>query len=345
MTSKSFVSSLLAALCAAAVTAQSDHVHLVNGKTLEGVRVTAFDIRSLRYTKGGSSDSVSTDQVAKVDLAEFKKVFARGMRDADLMLTLAREQLEAKNLLLAQLGFVGAAQRFFDSDRASEAVAALNELEKGIPEAGVLPEVFRAKFEYYMGLGPKGAQSAQTVAKKYESDAIGGAWPNGLATEAAFFQVLAEPSNAQEFQNKLRDIVSRARGNNQIIANRANVELAHSLRKANDAAGAKRIYEEVIGREGVDDSSRAGAYLGFGTILAEEAAAGDKDKFKDALLMFLRVRLETREAWPALHAEALYRAILAADKWRGPEYAYIIGRCRGTLLSEFKNSEWAKLLR
>lgn len=346
MTSKFLASSLLAVLSAAAVTAQSDHVHLVNGKVIDGIRITGFDIRGLRYTKGGSNETVATDQVLKVELGEFKKVFARGMRDADLMLTLAREQLEAKNELLAQLGFVGAAQRFFDSDRASEAVAALNELEKALPEAGVLPDVYRQKFEYYMGLGPKGAQSAQTVAKKYENDAIGGAWPNGLATEAAFFQVLSEPSNAQEFQNKLRDIIGRARSNNPIVANRANVELAHSLRKANDAAGAKRVYEEIIGREGVDESSRAGAYLGLGIILADEAAAsGDKDKFKDALLMFLRVRLETQGAWPALHAEALYRAILAADKWRGPEYSYIIGRCRGTLLSEFKNSEWAKLLR
>jgi hypothetical protein len=57
------------------------------------------------------------------------------------------------------------------------------------------------------------------------------------------------------------------------------------------------------------------------------------------------VRLETRDAWPALHAEALYRAILAADKWRGPEFAYIMGRCRAVLLTDFRNSEWAEQLR
>ena len=345
MSPKILALSLFVGLTAAAV-AQSDRIFLVNGKTVDGVTVTDFDVRMLRYTKGGSQDSVSTDQVARVDLGQFKTVYARGLRDADLMLTLAREQLEAKNMVMAQLGFVGAAERFFDTDRAAEAVAALNELEKAIPEAGVVPQMYRAKFEYYMGLGPKGASSAQTVAKKYEADAIGGAWPNGLAVEAAFFQVLADRGNNEaEFQNKLRDITNRARSSNPIVATRASVELANSLRPK-DAVGARRIYEEILGRDHADESARAGAYLGLGTILADEAAAsGDKDKFKEALLMFLRVRLETRDAWPALHAEALYRAMLAADKWKGPEYALIIGRCRSTLLSEFKNSEWAKLLR
>ena len=61
-----------------------------------------------------------------------------------------------------------------------------------------------------------------------------------------------------------------------------------------------------------------------------------------ALLLFLRVRLETTDAWPSLQAEALYHAILAADKWRGPEYGLVMARCRRLLSEEFRETEWAE---
>ena len=59
-------------------------------------------------------------------------------------------------------------------------------------------------------------------------------------------------------------------------------------------------------------------------------------------MTFLRVRLETKDAWASLQADALYHAILAADKWRGSEYQTIMARCRGVLFSEFAGSEWAE---
>ena len=260
------------------------------------------------------------------------------------MLTIAKEQLAEKNMVMAQLGFVGASAQFFDFEQPAEAVAALDDLQKGIPEAGVSAEIYRQKFEYYMGLGAKGASSAAATAKKYESDAIGGAWPDGFAVEATFYQVLAESASPSDFQNKLRNVISKARTANPLVSVLANVELAHSLRKNKDADGAQRIYEEVAGRDGVDDSSRAGAFLGLGQIKLEAAAEGSEEA-KQALLLFLRVRLETRAAWPSLQAEALFHASSAAAKWRGPEYRYIMGRCRGMLLNEFKGSDWARQMR
>ncbi|MEO6597529.1 MAG: hypothetical protein ABIP94_22525, partial [Planctomycetota bacterium] len=182
MKSRLPAASLLALACAVPAFAQEDQVTKVDGTTIGPIRVQSYDVRNLRYTKGSSTDSLSSDQIAHLDLVKFKETFRRGLRDPDLMLTVAREQLEAKNMLLAQLGFVGASARYFDSDQAPKAVAALDELQKAIPEAGVLPEVYRQKFEYYIGLGAKGAPSATQVAKKYQAEAIGGAWPAGFAT-------------------------------------------------------------------------------------------------------------------------------------------------------------------
>lgn len=325
-------------------TAQDDRVFLANGTVLDGVRVVSFDIRDLRYAKGSSNESVSTDQVVKVELAKFKDVYRRGLRDPGLMLTVAREQLQEKNTLLAQLGFVGASAQFFDSNQATEAVTSLDDLQKGIPEAGVLPEVFRQKFEYYMGLGSKGGANAKKVAEKYRFEATGGAWPQGLVVEAEFYEALAERvtgGSPADFQAKLRSVIGKA-SSNQMIANRANVQLAHSLRETKDTEGARRIYDDLAVRDGIDSSTRAGAYIGLGMLLLDKAGTGDKEAAREAMMMFLRVRLQTKDAWPSLHAEALYHAVLAADKWRGSEYQTIMARCRGVLFSEFGGSEWAE---
>lgn len=327
--------------------AQDDRVFHVNGTVIDGVRISSFDVRELKYSKGSSNESLASDLVAKIELGKFADTFRRGLgnKDPDMMLTTAREQLESKNVLLAQLGFVRAASLFFDQDKAAEAVGALEEMQKALPDAGLVPEVYRQKFEYYMGLGAKGANSATQVAKKYQADAIGGAWPAGFGLEADFFMALAERvsgGNPKDFQNKLRSVVNKALGKSPTIVNRANVQLAHSLREGKDIEGARKIYDDLAKKDGVDSSSRAGAFLGLGMLLMESGSADKKDVYKQALLMFLRVRLETRDAWPSLHAEALYHAILAADKWRGSEYQYIMGRCRGVLFSDFADSEWAQ---
>ena len=339
MTSRFLAVSLLAALVAVPAFAQ-DRVTLLNGTVMSDGRVKSFDVRKLVFTKGGNDETVATDQVGKVELGKFRDVFARGLRDAGIMLTMAKEQLTEKNPLLAQFAFVSAASQYFDDDKPAEGVAALDEMAKGIPEAGLLPEVYRQKFEYYMGTG-KGARDAAAVAKKYASDALSGAWPGGLAIEAEFFGILAERGQPKDFQAKLRTIASKAGGNNPMVASRANVELANSLRESKDVDGAGKLYDEVLRKEGADQSARAGALLGLGKI-TYEAAGTDKENFKKALLMFLRVRLETKDAWPSLQSEALYYASLAAAKWGGAEAGLINARCRNILFSEFGGSEFAQ---
>jgi tetratricopeptide (TPR) repeat protein len=343
MTSKIIAACLIAFVVAPAVLAQSDKVFLLDGTVAKKVRVTEYTIRSLRYKRGGGTESVESDQVAKIELGSFSKIYARGLRDAGMMLTLAREQLAEKSSVEAQLGFVSAARQFFDEGSPAEAVSTLNELEKAYPDGGAIADVYRLKFEYYIGAGPKTASSALKVAKKYEQAAIDGAWPNGFVVEASFFQAMATKMAPEDFQSKLRTIISESRGSNMVVSNRANVQLANSLRQLNKVDEAKRLYEAIIKRSNVDDSAMAGAYLGLGHILT--AKGSDKEQGKKALLLFLRVRLETRDAWPSLQAEALYSCIQAARQWGGPESRYIMGRCRGLLMADFPNSEWAKQAR
>ncbi|HEX6813281.1 MAG TPA: hypothetical protein VF384_16790 [Planctomycetota bacterium] len=331
----------LIALAAPPAAAQDDCVLLHNGTRIDGVRVSHYDVRSLRYTKGGSAASVATDQVASITLGRFADVYRRGL-SADQMLKVAREQLDARNPLLAQLGFVGAAARFFAAGEPAKATGALDALQKAIPDAGVITESYRQKFAYFTSLAATGAQNAAQVARQYRSDALSGSWPEGFVVEAEFFLAMAERGSPKDFAARLRAVIAKSDANPR-IANRASVELAHSLRTAKDVEAARRLYRDVADRDGVDADSRAGALLGLGMLLLEQGTAADPAAFKQALLLFLRVRLETRDAGPGLHAEALYRAIVAADKWRGPDYSSIMARCRRLLSDEFPGTEWAKL--
>ena len=223
-------------------------------------------------------------------------------------------------------------------------MSALEELEKAEPDAGVLPEIHRQKFEYYMGQGPRAAGSAETVAKNYLAQAQGNAWPPGLGIEAEFFQAIAmraKGASPQDYQTALTGIIGRANAGNAMVANRANIQLANSLLEVDQLDRARKIYENIAEKDGVDSSSRAGAYLGLGQ-LTMKSAGGDQEANKRALLWFLRVYLETRDAWPSLQAEALYNAVQAAGRWRGPEYQYIQARCRGVMKNEFPNSNWTE---
>lgn len=321
--------------------AQEDRILLADGKKIEGVKVTAFDVRELRYAKGGNNESVATDQVQTVELGKFKDVYRRD--DPDSMVTVARDQLQAKNAVMAQIGMLRAAEGFLDAGKAQEGIGTLDEIAKSFPEGGVLPDVFRRKFEYYMASGAKGAPSAKKVADKFLADSRGGAWPGGLQVEAEFFVAMAERATGgtpKDLQAKLRGIVGKAMGSNPSVGNRANVQLANSLRETKEVDAAKRLYDEVLRKDNVDTNARAGAMLGLGQITMEQGTQADKEPYRQALLLFLGVRLKTRDAWPSLQAEAMYNAILAADKWRGPDYQYMMARCRGVLYNEFPDSEW-----
>lgn len=337
----------LLACLAPVATAQNDKIVKTDGTVVADVKIESYDMRFLRYSKGNTRENLASEQVASIELGKFKDEFARGLTDPDAMVTIAREKLaskdqkDQKDQVLAQLGFLRAAELFLDAGKASEAMGTLDELAKGIPEAGVGLEAFRLRCGYYLGQGTKGAASAQTLAKKFQADATAKGW-SAAALEGQFMEVLSSRAAPKEFQAALRGVVAAA-GGNPTLGDRANVELAHSLRETKSLGEASKIYEKVA-EESKDVHARAGAMLGMGKTLYEQAG-DDKETYRKALLMFLRVRLETKDSWASLQSDALYHAILAADKWRGPEFGQVMARCRNMLVNEYPQSEWAERAR
>lgn len=338
-------------LCAFA-TAQGDTVTLTSGTVVDGCNVQSFNIRELKYSKGGSVEQVSTDQVAKVELKKFKDVYRRSLagKDADLMLTEARNQFsKSKDLLMAQMGYLECARLFYVGDNGASGGGVLEELQKNIPDAGVLAEGYRLKFENYLSQGDAaGIGNAKMLAQKYSTEATTSAWPNGFAVEADFFAAMAESAgggDAKAFQTKMRDIVAKAGSSMPILAARANVQLANSLRATGGADQAAEIYQSILDGKVSDDNARAGAWLGLGYVAMAKGDAANREVFREALMNFLRVYLETKGAWGSLHAEALYNGMLAAEKWGGQDFRMVQGRCRGLLLANFGQSEWAQRAR
>jgi hypothetical protein len=337
---------VLALACAAPVATQ-DRIVLVNGDVIENAKIQSFDIMQLKYTARGTTDAVSTDRVAKLDLEKFADVYKRGeaSKDPQLYWHTARDRAQAKDEVMAQLGFVKAANLFLDNGNERDAFAALEEMQAQFPSGGLLPEVYRLKMETYLSKGPDKARDAAIVANKYLTDASTGAWPQGFLHEGEFFKILADGAaggaDPKVFQSRLRDLLGKVQGAFPMLANRMSVQLAHSLRTHGDPEDARKIYEDLAGKENADANTRAGAYLGLGHVALAKAGSSDRDLARQALLDFLRVRLETRDAWPVLQAEALYHAMLAAEKWQGEDWKYIVARCKFIVLNEYPSTEWA----
>jgi hypothetical protein len=324
-------------LVAASLPAQADTVVLVDGTVHSDVRVVGFDVQLLKFVRANVQDQVASDRVARVRLAKVDELLAVSA-DPARILAQAREQTAAKNGLVAQQLFAAAAER----STGAAAAAVWAELTTALPTAGLVPEAYRQRFAFQLGLGSKGLVGGAAVAKKYLAEAIRGVWPAGFALEAEFLLALAERGNARVFQGKLRTLADKTADVAPVVHDRVRVELAHGLSLGQDGSEeARRIYESLATRDGVDATARGGAWLGLGR-LGLAAAGDDKNAMKKAMVAFLRVGIECREAWPNVRAEALCGAITAAERWRGPDHARVVANCRAALAAEFAGTEWAE---
>ena len=336
------------ALLAGAAMAQDDRVVVLHAEAVNGVSVQAFDVRELKYARGAETAAITADRVLAVELARAAEIYRRGLaaHDAELLRAAAREQLAAKNPLLAQAGFLAAGQLLVAAGRDEGAAAAYDELQRAVPDAGVLPQLLRLRVERGLRSNDQaGLLAAQAAVRRWQGDALAGAWAPGLRLEAELFAAMvarAQGGDAKSFQARLRDFAGRARSGSPELADRATALLADTMREAGDDEGAQRAYQQLVDDDGGDDDARAIAWIGLGLLSMQNGSTADRAPFRRALLQFLRVRLDTRNAADRLQAAALYHAITAATRWGGEDSRSVIARCRGLLLGDHADSEWAR---
>lgn len=352
----SAVSPVLAvtALAVAALSplAAQDVIEWTDGTKTDRAKVTDFTTLEIKWTAGGS-EKKSSDLVRSLTVAKAREMFKRGYsaRDqkaaecADLFIGVAKEEA-GKNPFLAQFGYWEAAAFLFENGKEDEGIPILDELIAKLPDSGFVPRAFVLKLEYYLATGK--AKSADKVAKDYNSMAVTKGFPEAYVRESELYQVLAQAAGGalkgSELRSQLEVIVTRTEASVPVLAARARVYVANSLRQEGKLDEAAALYTKITEQKALDKPTLAMAMLGTGHIHLARASEANKEGYRDALMAFLHVYVDTQDAAADVVAEALYYGAEAAKKWGGTDSNLIAARLRGNLRndSRFNGTEWAK---
>jgi hypothetical protein len=288
--------------------------------------------------------------VARVEVAKVRDAYRRAYgagSDADKydQFLSTAESLTAKDPFLAQWGYLEAARLQVKNNDYGEAFAVLEKMVKELPDSGFYPELYRWKLDYYLAQGEEQARNAKAVAQQYSKITLEKGFPDGFVHEAAYYDMMTRAADGSlegaALRNELEALLDRTEGAYPSVADRIRVQLANAHRVAKEFDEARAIYDKLVEKDAVDETTRALALVGLGYTLMETADRTNTEPYRDALLSFLRVYLETPNVAAEIRAEALYNAALAAEKWRGPDSGAMARRLRGYLRRDFADSAWA----
>lgn len=342
-----FLRGLLLAVCLATpALAQKDRIVLQDGTVFDDVRITAYDIDKIVWTKGGREESRKSDQVADVTFGAARDEFAAGFSrggGTDAYQPFLDAAKGVRDQLLKQHGYRLAAQTAFDAGQYAEAFQILEELKSEYSVTAHAPLLFQLKLQYYLGRGPAGVGDARTTAKAYENESVI-AWSKGFQLDAKVFGVLADlaggDADARRVQTQLDQIIRDGSGYPNPV-HRAKLIKANLLRNAGDTEAAEAIYQELVDLDYKAPAVRGEAWLGLGHVLLLKGQAGDPTS-KEALLAFLRVYLDREGVPSGLVAEALYFGAKAAEKWGGEDSPRMRGYLRYLLKQNYPGSSWTE---
>ena len=335
----------------AAAAAQNDRIVWADGTATKGCQVTDFTWREVKFSEGGRNQARPADDVVRLEVEKVNEAYKRALAatsndDRYNGLRAEAEKLAGTQPFLAQFGFLWAARLLLKNDQHDEAFALLEKMEKDLPNAGFRPEVYRIKLDYYLSGGKESSANAKAVARKYSDVVLKEGWPDGFVHEATYYDIRARAA-AEEIapaaeQTELKALLAKVSGTQPAVADRVRVQLAGSLRRMNRLDEARKMYEEVAGKESADDATRGQALLGLGHTLYAQGDSTQTEPYRAAMLAFLRVYLETAGAAEEVKAEALYYAAEACDKWRGQDAPAMSRRLRSFLRRDFPASPWTK---
>lgn len=340
---------------ACAPLAAQDVITWVDGTTTERCRVTDFTTLEVKWTAGSGSDRKSSDQVADLRVEKVRDVYRRGFASKEQMgsdtaenfIGIARQEM-AKSPFIAQFGLWEAAKFLIEAGHEAEGFPILDELIEKLPDSGFVPRAYAMKLDYYLATGK--AKSAETVAKAYHDAATTKGYPDGYVHEASYYVLLAKAAGGgfkpNELRRELEVLASRTENSHPLVANRCRLQIAHILRQEGKPDEALALYNRICESKAVDQSTLAGAMLGIGHVHLARGNEVDKEPYREAMLAFLHVCIDTPNASPDIVAEALFHGAEAALKWGGTDHRLIHGRLRHMLRSDarYDDTEWAKRL-
>ena len=329
-----------------AASSQRDRIALTDGTVIADVTVTSFDLRNVEFQRRGSKDTRSTDVVADLEVAKVKEAYrsayaAIGTPEGPG--TFLRDCRKQTDPFLKQFGYVEAARLFLDEGQINEGFLVLEELATECPDSGFLPMLYREKLDYYLSEGKDKAGDAMSVAQSYARASQTQGFPPGFTVEARFYETMAKAASGglepDRLRAQLRSLLNDASGFPN-VADRCRLQIGNSLRAEKNFDEAQKEYEQLLDRPGATAGVRAGAWLGLGHCAFSKASSAEPEGFRQALLAFLRVYVETPDAPPATIAEALFMGAQAAQKWGGPDSAQIRNTLGYRLQRDHPDSPW-----
>lgn len=343
---------LAIAFAVTGLTAQ-DVITWADGSTTDRCRVSDFTVLEIKWQTGSGSDKKTSDQVVDLKVEKVLDRYKRGF-DAkhnntedtpDLFLGVARQEL-SKSPFMAQFGMWEAGKFLLEAGKTAEAFAIFDELIQKLPDSGYVPRAFALKLDYYLATGK--AKSAEKVAKDYKDTATTKGYPNGYLHDANFYAIMADAVGGglkpNELRSQLENLIATTESSFPLIANRCRLHIADTWRQEGKVDEAMAIYDRIAKEKVVDTTTLAGAMLGTGLIQMAKGTEADKEPYRDAMLSFLHVYIDTGTASPDVVAQALFQGADAALKWGGTDHRMIAGRLRYILRSDsrFADTEWAK---
>lgn len=310
-------------------------------------RVNEFTAFQVRYTARGSREEDSSDRVAVIEVASVRDAYRRGISTDDpaAVLATAKRLLEDGDKFVAQFGFHRAAKMYLAEGLQEEGFETLDELKAAIPDSGFIPDCYRMKIEYLLAQGRPGGAEAAALADAYATQVLSAGMPQGFGLEAEYYKAMAEftagSTNPAGLHRTLSSLLVKVSGPNPTLANRTRLAIGTAARLQGRTEEAKQAYEELAKSEAVDIDTRAGAFLGLGH-LAYERTSSDRDNYREALLAFLRVYIETADANDNVVAEALHYASESAKNWQGPDWNFMSQKLSRVLSQEYAHTTWGK---
>ncbi|MCC6672218.1 MAG: hypothetical protein IT458_14240 [Planctomycetes bacterium] len=346
-----FPAGLLAVSLVLAGASAQDTITWIDGKVTDKARITSMTLREVKYTVRGASESKPGEALASVDSDDARDAYKRAYanlnaQDAHMIFVDEARKLLATKPIVAQIGYIEGARVAFRNAKDDDAVLICRELVEKIPDSVFVPESFRLRVEAYLSRGPAGAKDADAMAEQYAKAATTNGWPDSYVNEATFYKTMAGAAAGKfkpaQLQDELRGLLAKVDTPASVLANRVRVQLGHSQLAEKKADEARKTFEEVLAKDAVDVNSRASAQLGLGHTLLAKGSPADKEPYRQALLAYLRVYVESGKASDAIVSEALYHGAQAAELWGGKDAGFMRARLNGILKRDYGETEWAK---
>ncbi|MFQ5505795.1 MAG: hypothetical protein ACE5F1_13510 [Planctomycetota bacterium] len=338
-----------------------DTIRLSNGKTVENVRVTSYDLHELNYKKGARTKTIPRDQILDVTLGQAGYLNRiRKAKDAEVeedYATAVDEYLNAGDKLLKHKTLSKFAPQFafwsayliardqgFDW---SQILQLFQELQQKVPETAFVPDIWRLRIRkaWYAGTDKAALENAKRGIQAFRKDCEAKGLSNRFKYEAELLLILARmrlkdrQMGPDKAQSEFAKLEAKCEGLYPDLLNRLKLESARTTLLSGKTRQARELFQLIIDSGSADDETLAGAYLGRGHCSWRKPGRTPED-MRQSLLDYMRVSILFPDVDHETVGEALYHALQAYSKW-SPNATTETRRIYTKLRTKYRDSSWA----